>query len=1099
MKNFCKRLIQIFCLCLFIWSCNDQPIRDLNPEQLTAGFNLLPSEVTGIDFNNSIKESPKFNHFYFSQIYSGSGVAIGDINNDGLSDIFFGGNQVNDRLYLNKGDLKFEDITKSSKIARKPGWTWGVTMVDINADGYLDIYMSRNGNSMKLEDRSNLLYINNQDLTFTESAQRYGLADVGFSAQAIFFDMDNDGDLDMYQVNQPADAKLFLIHDIPKQDYRFFADRLYENVGGKYKDITIEAGLIGKTFKFGLGVCAGDLNNDGWTDLYVSNDYEQPDLYLLNNKDKTFTNVIDDKMKHISFYSMGIDINDINNDGFQDILTIDMTPSDHYRSKVNMPSMNSDRFYELVNNGNHYQYMKNALQINVNNGEFSDISNLIGISRTDWSWSGLIQDFNNDGLKDIIISNGVKYDLLNNDYKQSVSNLEDDISLDRFFELSKKAPKKKIGNQIFVNKGNYNFSDKSSEWNFDTPTYSSGMAYGDLDNDGDLDLVINNMEDFAHVYENTTNGNFIKVNFEGSELNRLGIGAKVLINYDDKKQIAEHFNTRGYFSSVEPGLFFGLGKTKTIDKVEVIWSNGKSNIYENVQANQVITAKYSEAEAYNKIETSGNSLLTQVDSNVLGIDYEHKENQFNEYVEEILLPHNVSQNGPFSEVADVNGDGLDDLFVGGAKEQAGVLYIQNTTGKFIKSISQPWQSDSGSEDLGCLFFDADGDTDLDLYVTSGGSEYKRGSSNMYDRLYLNDGSGQFSKTQNVLPKIGESTQCVKGSDIDNDGDLDLFVGTRLIPGQYTFPADSYLLINENGKFTKAPSELAPALKNIGMVTDAVFTDINKDGTEDLMIVGEWMEVKVLLNVNGNFEDKSSDFGLEDTRGIWWSITAADLDGDGDDDYVLGNLGKNNKFKASEEHPFKVYANDFDDNGTNDIVLAKFYKDDYVPVRGRECTSQQMPYVAEKFEDYHSFASSKLFEILPEDKVDEAVIYEIKSFESVVLINEGDHFVKKSLPNEAQVSPIKSSMVLDFNGDGINDILVAGNHYGVEVETTRYDAGYGNILLGTRDGSFKAMNPKESGFYVPFDSRHLSQITINGQKSIVVTNNNDELKIFNTKG
>ncbi|WP_431158917.1 VCBS repeat-containing protein [Winogradskyella poriferorum] len=1096
-KKFNKSLIKVFTLYLLVSNCNDQPIRDLNPSELTEGFKLLSPEQTGIDFNNKINETPEFNHFYFSQIYSGSGVAIGDINNDGLSDVFFGGNQVNDRLYLNKGNLKFEDITKSSKIARKPGWTWGVTMVDINSDGYLDIYMSRNGNSIKLEDRSNLLYINNQDLTFTESAQKYGLADVGFSSQAIFFDMDNDGDLDMYQVNQPADAKLFLIHDIPKKDYKFFGDRLYENINGKFKNITENAGLIGKTYKYGLGVCAGDLNNDGWTDLYVTNDYEQPDLYLLNNKDKTFTNVINDKMKHISFYSMGIDINDINNDGQQDVLTIDMTPSDHYRSKVNMPSMDSDRFYQLVNDGSHYQYMKNALQVNVNEGEFSDISNQIGISRTDWSWSGLMQDFNNDGFKDIIISNGVKYDLLNNDYKASLVGLKD-VSVDHFFELSKKAPKKKIGNQIFVNKGDYSFKDSSKDWSFDTPTYSSGMAYGDLDNDGDLDIVINNMEDYAHVYENTANGNFIKINFEGSDLNTIGIGAKVVISYDGEQQVAEHYNTRGYFSAVEPGLFFGLGKTTLLDKVEVIWSNGTSNVFENVQANRVVTAKYSDAKPYKKDDIENNRLLAKVESKDFGIDYKHQENYFDEYVEEILLPHNISQNGPFAEVADINNDGLDDLFIGGAMGQSGVLYIQNGSGAFTLAQNQPWAEDKASEDLGCLFFDVDNDGDVDLYVTSGGSEYKHGDKNLIDRLYINDGNGQFKKSQNALPKISASTQCVKASDIDNDGDLDLFIGTRVIPGRYAFPADSYILLNENGKFSKANSEIAPDLKNIGMVTDAVFTDINKDGNEDLMIVGEWMQPKVLLNTNGRFEDASTQYGLEDTRGIWWSITASDLDGDGDDDYILGNLGKNNKFKATEEHPFKVYANDFDNNGTNDIVLAKFYKDDYVPVRGRECTSQQMPYVAEKFEDYHSFASSKLFEILPEDKVDEAVMYEIKSFESVVLFNDSGSLVRKTLPNQAQFSPIKSSIVKDVNGDGIKDIIIAGNHFGVEVETTRYDAGFGSVLIGSDEGSYTPLTPSESGFYVPNDSRNLKTIKIGSKELLLVTNNNSKIELFELK-
>ena len=1099
MKN--PKLYYIYIIIVFFisYSCSNSPKRDLNPEKLVGGFELLSAEDTGIDFNNSINESKSFNHFYFSQIYSGSGIAIGDINNDGLADIFFGGNQVNDRLYLNKGDFRFEDITKSSKIAVNPGWTWGVTMVDINADGYLDIYMSRNGNSIRLEDRKNLLYINNQDLTFTESAIRYGLADVGFSSQSIFFDMDNDGDLDMYQVNQPADAKLFLIHDIPRKDYKYFADRLYENVNGKYKDITESAGLIGKTYKYGLGVSAGDLNNDGWVDLYVSNDYEQPDLYLLNNKDKTFTNVINDKMKHISFYSMGVDINDINNDGLLDVLTIDMTPSDHYRSKVNMPSMDSDKFHELVNNGGHYQYMKNALQINVNNGDFSDISNLTGIARTDWSWSGLIQDFNNDGLKDIVISNGVKYDLLNNDYVNSVSNLEEDISVERFFELSKKAPKKKIGNQIFVNKGNYKFDDYSAEWNFNTPTYSSGMAYGDLDNDGDLDLVINNIEDSAHIYKNNTNGNFIKINFKGSELNPLGIGAKVLIEYDNKKQFSEHFSTRGYFSSVEPGVFFGLGKTKKIDKVQITWPDGKSNLYENVKANQVITAKFSNAKVNDVDKAPVTKLFTKVNSNTLGIDFKHQENDFNEYEKEILLPHNVSQNGPFTAIADVNGDHLDDFFIGGAQGQSGQLYIQEVSGKFIKSDSQPWRQHSISEDLGCVFFDVDGDKDLDLYITSGGSEFLQGSKELIDRLYINDGKGQFNYVQDALPKIGESTQCVKVSDIDNDGDPDLFIGGRLIPGRYAYPASSYLLMNNKGKFTKAPIEAAQALQNIGMVTDAIFSDVNKDGQDDLLIVGEWMEPKVLINNNGVLNDKTQDYGLDNQRGIWWSITAADLDNDGDEDYILGNLGKNNKFKASEDHPFKVYANDFDNNGTNDIVLAKFYKDDYVPVRGRECTSEQMPYVADKFEDYHSFASSKLIDILPEDKVDDAVVYEIKSFESIILINENGKLSKKLLPNKAQIAPLKSAFVMDINGDDYLDIITVGNHYGVEVETTRYDAGFGNVLLGSKNGDYSILDPTESGFYMPTDSREIDEIKVGNRKMLLVTNNNGEIKLFENKG
>lgn len=1085
-------------MCFLVFGCSDQPTRDLYPEELVGGFELLPVERTGIDFSNTIKESTYFNHFYYSQIYVGSGVAIGDVNNDGLPDIFFGGNQVEDRLYLNKGDFEFENITKKSKVARNSGWTWGVTMADVNADGYLDIYLSRNGLSSNPSERRNLLYINNQDLTFTEAAQKYGLADVGFSTQAVFFDMDNDGDLDMYQVNQLADKKLLLINKIPREQFKFFKDRLYKNENGRFRDVSEESG-ISRNVAYGLSVNASDFNGDGWMDLYIANDYSEPDFMYYNNGDGTFTNVINEKLKHITQLSMGSDTGDINNDGLIDLITTDMTPEDHYRSKTNMASMSTEKFNSMVEAGAHYQYMTNTLQINTGLGTFSDIGNIAGIAYTDWSWASLMVDLDNDGLKDILVSNGIKKDVDNNDYKLKLSNLKNNIPAEDLFQLSKSAPSQPISNYAFKNLGNFKFKKVSKEWGFDIPSFSNGMAYGDLDNDGDLDVITNNIDAPAFVYENKTTGNFLKVKIKGEGNNTFGIGAKAKIYHNGKIQIAENTVTRGFISSVEHDLFFGLGKDTEIEKVEVIWPNGKVNIFENIKANRVIKADIADAKAMKLDSEKSNLFFENIDVQDLGLDFTHKENEYDDWKEQVLLPHRLSQNGPFSAIADINGDGLEDLFVGGAKDQSGVLYIQNSLGKFSKNSSQPWRIDKESEDLGCLFFDADGDSDLDLYVASGGNEFKQGDVALLDRLYINDGNGNFRKSISALPQIKESTQTVKASDIDKDGDLDLFVGTRLISGQYTFPADSYLLLNVDGKFIKASSEMAPALQNIGMVTDAVFTDVNNDGTKDLMIVGEWMEPKILIN-NGNiFEDKSYDYGLEGLRGMWWSITASDLDGDGDDDYVLGNLGKNNKFKATEEHPFKVYANDFDNNGTNDVVLAKFYKDDYVPVRGRECTSQQMPYVAEKFEDYHSFASSKLFEILPEDKVDDAVIYEIKSFESIVLINEGHQFVRKPLPNAVQISPIKSSLVIDVNKDGILDIMVAGNHYGVEVETTRYDAGYGAVLLGTSNGNYLVQSPKQSGFYVPFDSRHISQITINGQKTILVTNNNEKLKLFNSKG
>lgn len=1084
-----------FMLCL-TFSC-DKPSRDLYPNSLEAGLELLSPETTGIDFNNSIQESEKVNHIYYNQIYSGAGVAIGDINNDGLPDIFFCGNQVSDRLYLNKGNFQFEDITKTSRAAKNSGWSWGVTMADVNNDGYLDIYVSRNGESMNPNDRKNQLYINNQDLTFKESAASYGLADAGFSSQAVFFDMDNDGDLDMYQVNQLPDSRLFSRYiNIPKERELFYPDRLYRNDNGRYQDVSEQAG-ISRDFTYGLSVSASDFNNDGWTDLYVANDYDEPDFLYYNNGNGTFRNVINEKVKHISNFSMGTDTGDINNDGFMDFITLDMAAADHYRSKTNMGSMSTEKFNQMVTDGKHYQYMSNTLQINMGGHGFSDIASMTGMAKTDWSWAGLLVDLDNDGLKDVIISNGVKKDVRNNDFLTGLNEQLKTNSQD-FYGMSKLAPSVPLSNFVYRNKGNLQFEMVTEDWGFATPSFSNGMAYGDLDNDGDLDVVINNMEAPAFIYKNKANGNFLKIDFKGSEKNTFGYGAKAIIHYNGQTQVAENTPTRGYLSSVEPKLFFGLGKAVSVNKVEVIWPDGKTNIFDNVSANTTIIAKYSKAEKRAENATKIKTMFKSINPSDIGLSFKHIENTFNEFESEVLLPHNISQNGPFSAVADVNNDGLDDLFFGGAVGQSGVLYIQNSNGNFQKSNSQTWEQNKESEDLEALFFDADGDKDLDLYITSGGSEFKSGSKALKDRLYINNGLGDFTLNEKAIPNIYESTQCVKASDIDGDGDLDLFVGVRLIAGKYPFPATSYFLINEKGNFKKAESNIAPDLTNIGMVTDAVFTDINKDGTDDLLLVGEWMEIVALENQQGTFVNVSKSYGLENTSGLWWSITASDLDGDGDDDYIVGNLGLNNKFKASKEHPFKVYANDFDNNGTNDIVLAKFYKDDYVPMRGRECTSQQMPYVSQKFKDYNSFASSKLLDILPEDRISDAVIYEISNFESIILMNENGKLIRKPLPIEAQVSPIKAALVDDFNADGFKDLLLVGNHFGVEVETTRYDSGTGNLLLNDGKNNFHSIMPYQSGFYVPYDSRDIKYLKQGNKKVILVTNNNTSLSVFDIK-
>ena len=1095
MKFKVKSLLRLIVSFAILNSCTTSQ-RDSNPKELIGGLELLPSQQTGITFNNAITESETINHIYYNQIYSGSGVAIGDLNNDGLPDIYFGGNQVNDKLYLNKGGLKFQDISETSKISRSSGWTWGVTMADVNADGYLDIYVCRNGESMNPTDRKNQLFINNKDLTFTESGIKYGLADKGFSSQAVFFDMDNDGDLDMYLVNQIPDSRLFKRYkNIPKERYQLYKDKLYKNEGGTFKEVSKDIGLA-DGFTYGLSVSASDLNNDGWTDLYVSNDYDEPDFMYYNNGDGTFENVILDKIKHISRFSMGTDTGDINNDGSIDLLTLDMASEDHYRSKTNMRSMNAQEFKEMIDKGDHHQYMFNTLQLNNGSGSFSDIANIAGIAKTDWSWAGLLADLDNDGYKDIIISNGVKKDVRNNDF---LTGLYEELKTDSkdFYKMSKLAPSNPLSNYIYKNKNGYEFENVTKEWGFDLPSFSHGLSYADLDNDGDLDIVTNNMGSEASIYKNNSNGNYLKVEFEGSAKNTFGYGAKVIVYNKDKIQLAENSVTRGYFSSKEPNLFFGLGKEKTVDSLKVIWPDRKVQVYHNLKVNKTLTAKHAKAKSPKAKDLNSKTLFTNINAQDIGLNFTHVENEFDDFSEEVLLPHKLSNNGPFSATSDVNNDGLDDVFIGGAANQAGVLYLQTKEGVFQKSNSTPWEIDRLSEDLGALFFDVDMDGDTDLYVASGGSEFKSGNHLLKDRIYINDGYGNFIKNTKALPNIFESSQAVKASDIDKDGDLDLFVGTRLIAGKYTFPASSYLLLNENGIFKEVQNTLAPDLKQIGMVTDAVFSDIDQDGDEDLLVVGEWMEITVLENTNGSFIINSKGFGLSGTtRGFWWSITVSDIDNDGDDDYILGNLGKNNKFKATKEHPFKVYTNDFDGNGTNDVVLAKFYKDDYVPMRGKECTTQQMPYVGEKFKDFHSFASSKLIDILPKETVENAVVYEISSFKSVILINDNGVLNSRPLPIEAQISPIKCTVVEDFNNDGFKDFFVIGNHYGVEVETVRYDAGYGAIFLGDGANNFKFLPPNSSGIFSPSDSRFITPFrTAKKEKIYMVTNNNDSIALF----
>lgn len=1070
-------------------------------------FVKKPPKQTNISFNNRLTETDTLNYMKYPYLYMGGGVAIGDINNDDIPDIYFTGNMVDDKLYLGKGNLKYEDITKKAIKNTDTRWHTGVTMADVNNDGYLDIYVSVSG---KNPPRNNLLYINNQNLTFTESAKKYGLDDDGHSTQATFFDYDGDGDLDVYVANYPSTKFLAPIsHYKTKSDSLTLkdSDRLYRNNGNNtFSDVTIEAGVL--NFGLSLSVTAGDINNDGWTDLYVSNDFVSPDYLYINNKDGTFSNTIKESTNHTSYFGMGVDIADFNNDGLLDILQLDMTPEDNYRSKANMASMSTKKFWEGVNSGFHYQYMINSLQLNRGNVKdsiptFSEMSRLANISTTDWSWSPLFVDLDNDGWKDIFIANGTRREINNKDYFINLSN-SSAFGKTNDLELSLNIPSEKIDNYAFKNNGDLTFTKVNKDWGLSFYGYSNGASYADLDLDGDLDLVISNIDSIATIFENkSTNfhkNKYLQFSFKGSAKNLFGIGVKVTIeNTNGKQQHQELTTTRGFQSSSEPKLHFGIGNLDTINKVTIKWPDQKVQVLDNVKANQEIKIDYNNAKFFPiQSKTDAQTYFTDI-TNSSQINYKHIENEFDDFKYEILLPHKTSNFGPSLAVADVNIDGLDDFFIGGAAGYSGLLYIQNTDGTFYIEKQQPWAIQKNREDISAVFFDADNDGDQDLYVVSGGNEFLPKSKELQDRIYINNGKGHFSFNQGALPLVNQSGSCVKPFDYDMDGDLDLFVGGRLIPREYPFPADSYILRNDskNGliKFTDVTENVAPALKKIGLVTDAVWNDYDTDGDTDLVVVGEWMPITLLENKNGRFV-KSENESFKNSTGWWFNITAKDMDNDGDDDFIAGNLGLNYKYKATADKTFDVFVNDYDKNNKQDIVLGYYNDSIQYPVRGRQCSSQQIPTIKRKYLNYNTFASATLKDIYTSEALNNALHYSVKTFASSYIENLGNgEFKMSNLPNQAQLSSINTIVVKDFNNDKTLDLLIAGNLFASEIETPRNDASNGLLMLGKGNGEFTSIPSNQSNFYANKDVKKMALLKSKNGYKIIVANNNDILQVF----
>jgi enediyne biosynthesis protein E4 len=1078
-------------------------------EKEEALFTKLSAEDSKIDFANTITETQDFNILDYLYFYNGGGVASGDINNDGLTDLFFVSNQGQNKLYLNKGVVdgkpQFEDISEKAEIGGYSDWKTGVTMADVNADGLLDIYVSAVGNYKGLEG-SNELYINNGDLTFSEKANEYGLDFTGFATQAAFFDYDKDGDLDCYLLNHAVhNSRSYDRVNTRSLKDNEAGDYLLRNDNGKFINVSEEAGIYQAAMGYGLGISVADINNDGWMDIYVSNDFHEDDYYYINQQNGTFKEGVKDHFAHLSRFSMGSDIADINNDGYQDIMTLDMFPEDETVEKSSVGEDPLDIYFYKLQFGYFNQYSRNCLQLNMGGQKFTDIAPSSNVMATDWSWSTLMADYDGDGLKDIFISNGILRRPNDLDYLKFVVGDSLHYDLPTSYELDQEAinmmPSGEWHNYLYKGNKDLRFEDKSAVWGFEEKGISNGSTYADLDNDGDLDLITNNLNEPASIYMNNSrellNNNFIKFQFKGNDKNTFGVGAKVIVKTKDNQQLQQLMPTRGFLSSVEPSLLFGIGKQDNIDSVIVIWENEKMQIIKNPKINETVVLDQNNA----NIDVKGYEFskppvaLFEEVTDAFKIPYKHEENVYYDFSREPLIPFKVSIEGPKMAVGDVNGDGLEDYYVGGAKYQKGELYIQKTNG-FELMKQSIFVEDSIFEDVDAVFFDADGDKDNDLYVVSGGNEFYGDMIQQFDRLYVNDGKGNFTKSINALPPMFDNKSCVKPMDYDKDGDIDLFVGGRVVGYNYGKAPRSYLLVN-NGKgiFTDKTTTLAPELSEIGMTTDAIWADIDQDGDQDLTVIGDWMGIEIFENDKGKL--KRTENGLEELTGFWRGITAGDFDKDGDIDFVIGNLGTNTKLRKEANGKLKLIMKDFDANDAMDQILVYNRGKEWYPANSKDEMGKLLPSIINKnFTTYKDFAGKPIDEIFTKEELKGAKELLINTFESVYLKNNGDGtFEKIALPSLAQVSKVMSMISEDVNNDGNLDVIIGGNFNGASMYQAQYDGFFGLILLGDGKGGFTASIPTNNGFLTKGNVRDIKTLNTKNGKLYFVIRNNKSLQVF----